>query len=107
MIIKFEDEDLEIFIETGKSEKKFYRKLSSNKTFMNDLSKVMLRLRAAINVVELSKMQALNYEKLKHDLQGKSSIRIGYTSKYRMIFTEHDNGIRIIVIEINEHYGDK
>lgn len=57
--IEYKDEELKLFIETGKSNDKRYKKLKSN------------------------------------------------TSKYRLIFEEFENGIRICLIEISEHYGDK
>lgn len=107
MIIEYEDEELRILISTHNSTDKRYKKLKSNKTFLRDLDKVMLILRATKNVTGLEKYQQLHYEKLKYGLSGKSSVRIGYTSKYRLIFEEFENGIRIKLIEINEHYGDK
>lgn len=56
---------------------------------------------------DLGRYGQLHYEALKYDFAGKHSVRIGYNSKYRLIFEEFDNGIRINLIEINEHYGDK
>ncbi len=107
MIIEFEDEELKILISTHNSTDKRYKKLKSNMTFLRDLDKVMLILRSTKNVDELGKYQQLHYEKLRYELSGKSSVRIGYTSKYRLIFEELENGIKIKLIEINEHYGDK
>ena len=68
---------------------------------------VITLMRGVNNVKELFKFKKLNYEVLTGDLSGYSSVRIGYTSKYRLIFEEFDNGIRIKLLEINEHYGDK
>lgn len=107
LIIEYEDEAIETLIKTGQSNDKRYKKLTSNTRFKNDLSKVILILRSVSNVKELGKYGQLHYEALKYDLVGKSSVRIGYNSKYRLIFEEFDNGIRINLIEINEHYGDK
>lgn len=107
MIIEFEDEELKILISTHNSTDKRYKKLKSNMTFLRDLDKVMLILRSTKVVADLAKYQQLHYEKLKYELSGKSSVRIGYTSKYRLIFEEIENGIKIKLIEINEHYGDK
>ena len=67
----------------------------------------MARIRAATNTSDLEHYASLHYEKLKHDKSGLSSVRIGYNTKYRLIFEEFDGGIRIMLIEINEHYGDK
>lgn len=105
--IEFADEELEALIINHKSNDKRYRKLKSNATFLRDLDAVMAILRAVTQTSELSKFKKLNYESLQYDLLGYSSVRIGYTSKYRLIFKEFDGGVRITVIEINEHYGDK
>ena len=67
----------------------------------------MAILRTVTNTSELSWHKKLNYEPLKYGLSGYSSVRIGFTSKYRLIFEEFEGGIRIKLIEINEHYGDK
>lgn len=64
-------------------------------------------LRIAHNTSELVFFKSLHYEKLKYDRSGQSSVRIGYNTKYRLIFEEFDDGIRIKLIEINKHYGDK
>lgn len=107
LIIEYEDEAIETLITTGYSTDKRYRKLNSNAAFKRDLSRVMMLIRSVSNVKELHQFKQLNYESLRFDLSGKSSVRIGYKSKYRLIFEEFDNGIRINLIEINEHYGDK
>lgn len=107
MIIEYEDEELRILITAHNSTDKRYKKLKSNATFLKDLDKVMMLLRTAKSTSDLDKFHQLHYEKLKYDLSGKSSVRIGFTSKYRLIFEEFENGIRIKLIEINEHYGDK
>ena len=107
LAIEFADEELEALILYHKSNDKRYRKLKSNATFLKDLDGVRAILRAATNTSELEFLRKLHYEKLQYNLSGLSSVRIGYTSKYRLIFEEFDGGIRIKLIEINEHYGDK
>ena len=107
LAIEFADEELEALIVYHKSNDKRYKKLKSNATFLKDLDAVMAIIRAATNTSELAYFGRLNYEKLSHDLSGLSSVRIGYKSKYRLIFEEFDGGILIKLIEINEHYGDK
>lgn len=107
MIIEIEDKRLESLILYGKSEDKQYRKLQYKKTFMRDLDKVMGILRIVPKVANLSSYKSLHYERLKYGLSGLSSVRIGFKSPYRLIFTELDNGIRISLIEISLHYGDK
>ena len=107
LIIEYEDEAIETLIKTGRSNDKRYKKLVSNASFKRDLSKVILILRSVSNAKDLGRYGQLHYKSLKHDLAGKYSVRIGYNSKYRLIFEEFEKGIRIKLIEINEHYGDK
>lgn len=107
MIIEIENEKLENLILYGKSEDKEYRKLQCKKNFMKDLDKVMGILRMVPNAISLSSYRSLHYERLKYNLSGLSSVRIGYKSPYRLIFTEFEDGIRISLIEISLHYGDK
>lgn len=105
--IEYADEAIESLVKFHKTDDRRYRKLKSNNRFLADLDKVMSLLRAATNTAELSRFGLLHYEKLKYELSGRSSVRIGYKTKYRMIFEEFDGGIRICLIEINEHYDDK
>ena len=107
LAIEFEDAELEALIYTHNSNDKRYRKLKSNAQFLRDLDIVWSILRSVSNTSELARFQKLHYEPLRYDLSGKSSVRIGFKSKYRLIFEEFDGGIRIKLIEINEHYGDK
>ncbi|NLI35669.1 MAG: hypothetical protein GX416_03990 [Bacteroidales bacterium] len=107
MEIDYSDEELKLLIENGCSTDKRYKKLKSNGTFLKDLNKVIFILRSVPNTKSLESFQSLHYEALKYDWIGKNSVRIGYKTKYRLIFEEFDGGIRINLIEINEHYGDK
>ena len=107
IIIEYDNVAIEELIKYHKSDDKRYRKLKGNATFWRDLDKVMAIIRAVSNTSQLSYYKSLHYERLKHDRSGQSSVRIGYETKYRLIFEEFDGGIRIKLIEINEHYGDK
>lgn len=107
MQIDIDDEELEAFILTGNTKDKKYKRLKANKRFLIDLNKVMALLRKTESCALLGMYASLNYEPLKYNLSGFSSVRIGYKSKYRLIFEEHEGGIRIKLIEISEHYGDK
>lgn len=107
MKINFADEELEDFCKTGNGKARLYKRLKSNASFMRDLSKVLRILYDAESIDGIRNIQSLSYEPLKYDRRGTSSVRIGYKSKYRLIFTESESGIEIIVIEISEHYGDK
>lgn len=107
LIIEYADDAIKEVITYNKSDDKRYRKLNSNTTFWRDLNKVMAIIRGATNTSELAYFSSLHYEQLKYERSGQSSVRIGYKSKYRLIFEEFDGGIRINLIEITEHYGDK
>lgn len=107
MELHFADTEIESLYKTGNSTNKLYRKLKSNARFMCDFVKVMNILYEAENIAAIAQRATLHYEQLKYDRLGTSSVRIGYKSKYRLIFTEESNGIEITLIEINEHYGDK
>ncbi len=109
-MLKIECEDVELsdLILNGRcSTNRLYRKLCSNASFKADLAKVMNKLRAVDDVSELKNIGSLNYKRLVGDRYGYSSVRIGFKSKYRLLFTEHESGVIIKLIEISEHYGDK
>ena len=107
MIIEYENEEIKDFILHGNASSRPYSKWKSNKQLRKDLDKVMGILTLSENCSMLNFFKALNYEHLKHNYEGKSSVRLGYKSKFRLIFTEFENGIRINILEISEHYGDK
>lgn len=107
MQIDIDDEELETLILYGKTDGKKYKRLSKNKTFLRDLNKVISILRTMPCTASLKAFGSLHYENQKHNLSGFSSVRVGYKTKYRLIFEEFENGIIIKLIEINEHYGDK
>lgn len=106
MKIEFEDKELQALIETGKSKK--YKKISKNKILMNGLLNAYRIMDAAENVAVLTIFSYLRYEKLKYELSGLSSVRIANGHVERLIFTEHDGGIRIKLLELDDsHYGNK
>lgn len=105
--VEYADDAIKSLILSHSSTDKRYKKLKSNAGFLRNLDETMAIIRAAQNTSELKYFRRLNYEALKFEMQGLYSVRIGYTSKYRLIFEEFDGGIRIKLIEINEHYGDK
>lgn len=107
MTIEYEDEAIRALCETGASTDKRYRKLKSNAAFKKDLFRVLEILRSVPKAQELAFYGTLHYEGLKYSLRGVSSVRIGFTAKYRLLFRELNDGIQITIIEVNEHYGDK
>lgn len=106
MEILFTDEEIEDAVLYSNFHGK-YKKYKSSGKLKKDLQKVFNALRAAKDTETLKSIQTLRYEKMKYDKSGFSSVRIGYNSKYRLIFTENELGITIELIEISEHYGDK
>lgn len=107
MEIKYENKEIEAFIMSGIADSRPYSKWRSNHQLRMDIDKVMRILSVAENCSELPLYKALHYERLKYDRIGQSSVRLGFKSKFRLIFTELNNGIIINIIEISEHYGDK
>lgn len=106
MEILFTDEEIEDAVLYSNFHGK-YKKYKSAGKLKKYLQKVFNALRAAKDTETLKSIQTLRYEKMKYDKSGFSSVRIGYNSKYRLIFTENELGITIELIEIREHYGDK
>ena len=106
MVVDFKDKDLKELIEKGRSKK--YKKLSRDGKFMAQLVSVYQRLVSAKNVNTLKQFSSLHYEKLRNNYTGKSSVRIANGRIERLIFEEFDDGIRILLLELNEnHYGNK
>lgn len=92
LVIDYDDIAIEELIKYHKSDDKRYRKLKSNAQFRRDVDTVITIPRAVTNTSQLSNFRKLNYEPLQYDLLGCSSVKIGYTSKYRLIFEEFDGG---------------
>ena len=107
MEINFDNKEIRDFVLSGIADSRPYSKWRSNRQLRLDLDKVMRILSTVDNCNELQLYKALHYEQLKHDRKGQSSVRLGFKSKFRLIFTEVNNGIVINIIEISEHYGDK
>lgn len=108
MRIEYDNDEIEAFILHRTAHSKLYKKFLSNGTLMRDLDKVMVILDrvASCKILETS-YASLHYERLKYGLHGRSSVRIGNKTKYRLVFTENEERIKICLIEISEHYGDK
>lgn len=106
MIIEFEDEDLEELVRSGRNRK--YRKVERSKALMSGLSRVIAVMRGVPNVASLKNYSFLKYEKLKHAYSGLSSVRLANGHVERLIFSEHEGGIKVKLIELDEtHYGNK
>ncbi|MBL7867169.1 MAG: type II toxin-antitoxin system RelE/ParE family toxin [Flavobacterium lindanitolerans] len=105
MELIFKDLKLADLYEGRKISDKNYR---FDSALVKQYQKVIIRLRAITHIEQLFQFHALNYEKLKGNLKGKSSVRIN--KKYRLIFEEVqsiDNPTEITILlieEISNHY---
>lgn len=104
MKISFEDKNLKELIENGKNSK--YKKFSRDRSFMNGLSRVVATLSAVSCCNDLRMFSWLHYEQLRN--VGVSSVRVLNGRVERLIFRELNDGIEIVLIELNRtHYGNK
>lgn len=104
MNISFADDELYELVKGNCVGK--YKKFRSNALLRTNLNKVMRILTASPSFDVIKRHRSLNVEMLTGNLAGKYSLRVGYNTKYRMIFVTENNELQIILIEINEHYGD-
>lgn len=102
MVIEYENDEIKNLVNhkyTGE-----YKKYKSNAKLIRNLDKVMKFLDAAEDIVAVGKTTSLHYEPLTGSPY--SSVRVGYDTKYRLIFNEEEDKITLSLIELNEHYGD-
>lgn len=106
MNVIFIDNALQELYETGKTKDSRYKKLCRNKSFVEDYIGVVDLMVSVDKVDELRTYSFLHYEKLKH--RPESSVRIDNGRVERLLFTEHEDGIEVRLIEIDStHYGNK
>lgn len=104
MEIFFVSQELEDFYNNQRVKNKH---LKSNPQLGKQYRKTIDTLRMLKNMEEMYILNSLNYERLKGDLLGKSSVRIN--QQYRLIFTEIEDTetleINVLAIEeISNHY---
>ena len=101
------DRDLDELLQTRKNKR--YRKIERSKVLFDGLERAIQAMREAEHVDWLRKTSFLHYERLKHSAyRGKSSVRIANGAVERLIFTEHEDGIEVHIIELDDtHYGNK
>lgn len=106
MNVIFKDETLQELYETGKTKDSRYKKLCRNKRFVKDYIDVVTLMMSVDKVDDLKTYSYLHYEKLKY--RPESSVRIDNGRVERLLFTEHEDGIEVRLIEIDSnHYGNK
>ena len=105
MKVNISDKDLDELIRTGRNNK--YKKYSRDRKFMVGLAKVYNVLTTVADTKGLEPYSFLHYEKLKYK-DNLSSVRVVNGRVERLLFRELEDGIEIIIIELNsDHYGNK
>ena len=104
MIVKFQEKYLQELYEDGKASGKKHRYQPEIVRKYKDCINI---LRGAERVEELYLINSLNYEVLKGDKAGISSIRVN--RQYRIEFTVRDEGVEPVVsicniLELSNHY---
>lgn len=102
MLFDYYDEEIEALVNHRYLGK--YKSYKSNAKLIRDLDKVMRYIEAAADIQTVSRITSLSYERLKNSPY--SSVRVGYNTKYRLIFEENEDKITLLLIELSEHYGD-
>ncbi len=103
MIVTFDKEYLRELYETGKGDKKHRFQPDIVKRYQKRID----TLKRALNIDELLAIRSLNYEVLKGDKAGISSIRVN--DQYRIEFIVSDQDSETIVyicniLELSNHY---
>ena len=105
MKVNISDKDLDELIRTGKNNK--YKKYSKDRKFMEGLARVYKVMLNVADTNGLKPYSFLHYEKLANNLNI-SSVRVLNGRVERLLFRELEDGIEIIIIELNnDHYGNK
>ena len=103
MKVEFEKEYLRELFETGKTKNKKHR---FQPQVVNGYLKSVRALLRVVRMEDLYLIKSLNYEKLKGDKKGLSSIRIN--DQYRLEFREigdHQTSISVCaLVDITNHY---
>jgi plasmid maintenance system killer protein len=106
MNIIFKDDALFEIYQNRKTKDSKYKTFCRNAKLIDGYIRAVKTMYLAESTEQLKLFSFLHYEKLKHS--GKSSVRIVNGEIERLIFTEHNDGIEVELIEIdNTHYGNK
>ena len=89
MKLEFQDNELEALVNHNYIGK--YKSYRSNTKLVHDLDKVIRFLAQAKDIVTVGAINSLGYHPLTNSQY--SSVRVGYKTKYRLIFEEHDDRI--------------
>lgn len=101
MIVIFKDTDLKELLQTGKNKK--YKDISRNKKLSDKLMFLYKLLSEAKSIEALYSYSYLNYEKLKYQYSGVSSVRpFGNQRVERLLFIEENDKITIEILELDK-----
>lgn len=108
MTVLFDDKKLEAFISDARRAGNRFKKYARDKEFYTYLIDAINTLYSVDCTFELKQFSYLHYEQLKHQDKTIGSIHIMHGRVERLIFEEIEDGIKIIVLELNnDHYGNK
>ncbi len=104
MIVTFDKKYLRDLYETGKTESKKFR---FQPEIVEQDKRCINLMRRVSDTTELARYNGLNFENLKGDKQGVSSVRVN--RQYRIEFTVNDDGgepVLIVcnILELSNHY---
>jgi len=104
MIVTFDKKYLQELYEKGKTTDKKFR---FQPEVIDGYVKGIYKLEISTKIEDLYKYKSLNYEVLKGEKKGISSIRA--TKKYRIEFTFNDDGVEPVlticnILELSKHY---
>ena len=105
MIVTFEYDYLKILYEDGKSPDKKHR---YQPDIIRRYQKAINFLKGSSSIEELWKIRSLNYEVLKGDKAGLSSIRVNDQYRVEFMVTENDDKPILTicnVVELSNHYS--
>lgn len=103
MIVTFEEEYLQVLYKTGKTDKKHRFQPEVVRGFQKCIKTMTL----VSDIAALSRINSLNYEELKGDKKGISSVRVNL--QYRIEFTVNTSSEEPIVticniLDLSNHY---
>ena len=105
MKVKISDKDLDELIRPGNNNR--YKRYSRDRRFMEGLARVYKVMLNVADTDGLKLYSFLHYEKLANNVN-LSSVRVLNGRVERLLFRELDDGVEIIIIELNnDHYGNK
>ena len=102
MKFEYNDEEIEALVNHKYIGK--YKTYKSNAKLIRNLDKIIRYIKQATDINAVAAITSLAYESLTNSPY--SSVRVGYDTKYRLIFEEHEDKITLLLIELSEHYGD-